>query len=116
MCFKQRVVGGDGAAIEHGCIFCVVLRVSGIAGIEESARVRGIGGEICVELVACGFPVGLREKSFDFLKLLRWSIIRLCGSRRDLLLSEDRDWERDECKKTSEQGDRTKHEIPQLPV
>ncbi len=57
-------VGGDGAAIESGGIVETVLRVGHVAGVEEGARVGGMGSELSVELGLGGLPVGCGDGGF----------------------------------------------------
>ena len=58
MRLKGIGIGGDGAAVEGGGIVETILRVGDIAGVEEGARVGGMGGEIGIEFGFGCLPVG----------------------------------------------------------
>ncbi len=64
MGFKGFGIGGDGAAIESSGIVETVLCVGNVAGVEEGARVGGMGGEVRIEFGFGGFPVGAGDGGF----------------------------------------------------
>ena len=57
-------IGGDGAAIESGGIVEPVLCVGDVAGVEEGARVGGVGGEVRIEPGFGGLPIGAGDGGF----------------------------------------------------
>jgi hypothetical protein len=71
MGFERIWVGVDSATIEGGGLFEVILVVGDISGVEEGARVGGVGGEPGVELGCGGFPVGFEDCGFGGGYLIR---------------------------------------------
>ena len=64
MSLERFGIGGDGAAIEGGGVVETILRVGNVAGIEEGARVGGVGGQPRVQFGFGGLPVGAGDGGF----------------------------------------------------
>ena len=58
-------IGGDGATVESSGVVETILLVGNVAGVEESARIGGMGGEVRVESGFSGLPAGCGDGGFS---------------------------------------------------